>query len=370
MLYPVWGYLYDRYARSKLLSLASLIWGSTTALSAVAPNVKLFMLTRASTGIDDSSYPGLYSLLSDYFKPSSRGKVYGLMQMSGPFGFTLGFLLGTLLDPVIGWRNIFLVTGGLGILMSAIIFWGIQDQPRGASEPELSQIEELADYRLTWQNVKGLLKIKSLLFLIAHGFVGLFIFNVLIFWLFHYLKVERGYSPTGAMLLMLLVNGALVVGCLVGGNFGDQLFKTNPRGRMSLAGAGTFIGGGTLVTSFLLPANNASLFSVLMVVSGFFLAFITPNIVATMHDITLPEVRSTAQAFRQLLMDTGAAAAPYIAGLIAVRTSLHMAILTTSIVSWIIGTALVLLITLYVPRDVKRLRKQLQERAEQLLSKS
>jgi MFS family permease len=35
ILYPVWGYLYDRYARNKLLSLASLIWGSTTWLSAV-----------------------------------------------------------------------------------------------------------------------------------------------------------------------------------------------------------------------------------------------------------------------------------------------------------------------------------------------
>ncbi|MGD8968809.1 MAG: MFS transporter, partial [Anaerolineae bacterium] len=29
LLYPVWGYLYDRYARAKLLALASFIWGST-----------------------------------------------------------------------------------------------------------------------------------------------------------------------------------------------------------------------------------------------------------------------------------------------------------------------------------------------------
>ena len=36
-LYPLWGYLYDRYARAKLLALASLIWGATTWLSAIAP---------------------------------------------------------------------------------------------------------------------------------------------------------------------------------------------------------------------------------------------------------------------------------------------------------------------------------------------
>lgn len=27
VLYPIWGYLYDRYARAKLLALASFIWG-------------------------------------------------------------------------------------------------------------------------------------------------------------------------------------------------------------------------------------------------------------------------------------------------------------------------------------------------------
>jgi MFS family permease len=32
ILYPIWGYLYDRFSRTKLLSLASFIWGATTWL--------------------------------------------------------------------------------------------------------------------------------------------------------------------------------------------------------------------------------------------------------------------------------------------------------------------------------------------------
>ncbi|HNB51607.1 MAG TPA: MFS transporter, partial [Anaerolineales bacterium] len=77
VLYPLWGYLYDRYARAKLISLASFIWGMTTWISAIAPTYGLFLTSRASTGIDDSCYPGLYSLVSDYFGPSVRGKIYG-----------------------------------------------------------------------------------------------------------------------------------------------------------------------------------------------------------------------------------------------------------------------------------------------------
>jgi MFS family permease len=156
LLYPLWGYMYDRFSRSKLLSLASLIWGSTTALSAIAPNFKLFMITRASTGIDDASYPGLYSLLSDYFKPSQRGKIYGIMKMTGPLGYSFGFVLASIMDPLIGWRNIFLITGAAGILMSIFIYFGVKDRPRGASEPELSQIDDMDEFRLTWQGIKEL----------------------------------------------------------------------------------------------------------------------------------------------------------------------------------------------------------------------
>ena len=50
IFYPLWGYLYDRYARAKLLALASLIWGATTWISAIAPTYPTFMATRASTG--------------------------------------------------------------------------------------------------------------------------------------------------------------------------------------------------------------------------------------------------------------------------------------------------------------------------------
>lgn len=363
VLYPIWGYLYDRFSRSKLLSLASLIWGFTTSLSAIAPNINLFMLTRASTGIDDSSYPGLYSLLSDYFEPVQRGKIYGLMQTTGPLGFTLGILLSTFLDPAIGWRNIFLITGSVGILISFLIFFGVRDQPRGSSEPELRQVDEITEQRLTWKDVKQLRKIKSLMYLIAHGFVGLFIWNMLVFWLLHYLKVERGYTPMAAMLTMLMVNLSLVIGYFGGGYVGDQLFKRDPRGRMLLTSAGTFLGGITLIIAFLLPMTNRTPFLGLLFITGLCLAGVSPNLVATIHDITLPEVRSTAMAFRQLFIDGGAAAAPFVAGLIAVRTSLHRAILSTSIIAWVVGTALVLMITKNVSRDIAKLRDQLQDRA-------
>ena len=139
ILYPIWGYLYDRFARSKLLALASFIWGATTWLSAIVRSYTGFMVTRASTGIDDSSYPGLYSLVADYFGPNMRSKIYGLLQLTAPIGYLLGMILALMVAPGLGWgwRNVFYLTGGMGILLSVLIFFGVKEMPRAQAEPEV-----------------------------------------------------------------------------------------------------------------------------------------------------------------------------------------------------------------------------------------
>ena len=55
VLFPVWGYLFDRYSRARLIALAAAIWGATTWFSAISPSYGWFVTTRASTGVDDAS---------------------------------------------------------------------------------------------------------------------------------------------------------------------------------------------------------------------------------------------------------------------------------------------------------------------------
>jgi MFS family permease len=179
VLYPVWGYLYDRYARPKLLALASLIWGSTTWLSAIVPTYPLFVATRASTGVDDSSYPGLYCLISDYFGPEVRGKIYGLLQLTAPTGYLLGMVLALTLRGVVGWRGVFLITGSLGVLLAFVIFFAVKERPRGSCEPELAELEEIGVHRLEWDAALDLFRKPSLRLLFAQGFFGVFPWNVI-----------------------------------------------------------------------------------------------------------------------------------------------------------------------------------------------
>jgi hypothetical protein len=60
----------------------------------------------------------------------------------------------------------------------------------------------------------------------------------------------------------------------------------------------------------------------------------------------------------------GSAVAPWLAGLIAVAYSLHVAILVLCISTWLLCALLFGVTALLVPRDVERLRETMRARAE------
>jgi MFS family permease len=364
ILYPIWGYLYDRYARSKLLALAAFIWGSTTWLSAIAPTYPTFLVTRASTGVDDSSYPGLYSLISDYFGPQLRGKVYGLLQLTQPLGYMIGLLVATLLSGVLGWRGVYYVTGSLGILIGFIILIGVKEPARGRAEPELENLEQIGAYRFNMKTALGLFRKPSLILLFLQGFVGVFPWNVITYWFFRYLETERGYDQTSVLTTMAPSILVLAAGYFVGGALGDLLFKRNPRGRILVALVGVICGAIFLTLTLNVPLENQLLFTGLLLLTALFMPFASPNVISTVYDITLPEVRSTSLAIQYFIENLGAAMAPLLAGFIARDSSLQVAILAICVTAWIFGAIFLSFTAYLVPRDIAVLRGQMRERAE------
>ena len=365
VFYPLWGYLYDRYARAKLLALASFIWGSTTWLSAIAPTYPAFLATRASTGVDDSSYPGLYSLISDYFGPAVRGKIYGLLQLTQPLGYMLGLVVATLLSATVGWRGVFYATGSLGVVLSILIFFGVREAPRGKSEPELADLEQIGIYRFDKKIALGLFRKRSLLLLFAQGFAGVFPWNVITYWFFRYLETERNYDQDAVLMTMVPVVLVLAAGYFVGGAVGDFFFKRTPRGRVLVSMVAVLLGAVLLTVTMNVPVENQGLFLALLACTALFIPFAAPNVISTVYDVTLPEVRSTALAVQYFIESAGAALAPFLAGLIAVRSSLHNAILIICVSTWVLCSIFFAFVAYLVPKDVEALRQAMRERAAQ-----
>ncbi len=363
IFYPLWGYLYDRFSRAKLLALASFIWGATTWISAVARTFPVFLGSRASTGIDDSSYPGIYSLISDYFPPKVRGKVYGIFQIAQPLGYMAGMLLALMLVGRLGWQGIFFITGSLGIFLAVVIFFFVKDVPRGKAEPEMENIEQTTTYKFSWKTARELFKKKSLLFLFTQGFVGVFPWQVITFWFFRYLETERNFSDSQVMITMVISILFLAAGYPIGGILGDTFFKKNPRGRLLVSACGILAGAIMLAVSLAIPNESTTLFTISMAITAIFIPFASPNVLSTIYDVTLPEVRSTSNSIQYLIEQGGSAVAPALAGAIAVQYSLHSAILYISVGAWILCFLFILGAAYFLPGDIKTLRDQMSERA-------
>ena len=94
--------------------------------------------------------------------------------------------------------------------------------------------------------------------------------------------------------------------------------------------------------------------------------FSSPNVTSTVFDITLPEVRSSAQAVEYFVENSGAALAPTIAGAIALAAgSKEVAIMSVCITAWVICFFLYLGALFFVDGDVRSLHHQLAQRAAQ-----
>ena len=370
ILYPVWGYLYDHYARAKLLALASFIWGATTWLSSVVRTYPAFISTRASTGVDDSSYPGLFTLMADYFGPTLRGKVYGILQLTQPIGYLLGMIMALMIAPMIGvWRSVFYITGSLGLVIAALIFFGVREMPRGKAEPEFENknAQQIEHFHFSWAEVKEIFKKKTMWFIFAQGFAGQFPWNVITYFFFGYLMTERGYDNNSVLFTMAPVILILAAGYFIGGSIGDALFKRTNKGRILISSFGVLMGALFLYLAITTPVENRTQFFILMCLTAVFMPLSSANVIATVYDVTVPEVRSTAQAVEYFVENTGAAFAPAVTGILASSAlGLPNTIIVLCVSAWLLCFVLYLGALFTIDKDAHDLRTQLAQRAESM----
>lgn len=363
LFYPLWGWLSDKYNRGKLLALASFIWGSTTWLSALAPNFKTFLVTRSSTGIDDSSYPGMYSLISDLYSPKVRGKVYGVLQLTQPIGYLIGMVVALMLTNVLGgWKNIFFLTGSLGVALAVVIWFTVKDVPRGSGEEELQGVE-VKQQKFNWKSLSEIFKKKSLWMVYLQGFTGVFPWNVITYYIFGYLGTERGYSDSTTLFIMAPAILLMAAGYPAGGWLGDKIFKRHKGGRLIASEIGVLLGMIGLFLALNTPNEQVLVFAIFLCLTAFFMPFASPNIISTMYDVTLPEVRSSAQSIESLIETGGAWTAPILAGVLADATSVGFSIKLICTAAWALCVVFLLIAIFFIPKDIESLHKQLEARA-------
>jgi MFS transporter, Spinster family, sphingosine-1-phosphate transporter len=113
-----------------------------------------------------------------------------------------------------GWRSVFYITGALGLVVALLIYFGVREMPRGKAEPEFEDMTEMQTFKFSWKEAREIFKKKTMWFIFAQGFAGIFPWNVITFFFFGYLETERGYDAnaivsTMAPVILILAAGTL-----------------------------------------------------------------------------------------------------------------------------------------------------------------
>ncbi len=101
-----------------------------------------------------------------------------------------------------------------------------------------------------------------------------------------------------------------------------------------------------------------------MCLTAIFMPLSSANVIATVYDVTVPEVRSTAQAMEYFIENSGAVAAPALTGALIVSSGDRtLAILSICVVAWLLCFFFYLGALFTIEKDADALRAQMAERA-------
>lgn len=113
------GVFTQRYDPKKIVILMVLIWSIATVFVGFTSSVYVILICRLVLGITEGIYwPQQSRFASDWFSDKERTQANSIIQYYGQFlALGLGFMILSPLDAAFGWRNVFIITGVIGIVV-------------------------------------------------------------------------------------------------------------------------------------------------------------------------------------------------------------------------------------------------------------
>lgn len=350
---PIFGLLADRRSRPRLMGLGVAVWSVATAFSGVVRSHAELVLARASVGIGEASYAAVApAMLSDHFPPGRRGRALAIFSMAIPVGSALGYLLGGVLEEVLGWRSAFFIVGLPGLFLA----WSVgrlvepprggMDGPGGSAAGAMApRLRDYLELFRTRTYVLNCLAMTAMTFAVG-GLAA---------WVPTYLTRVRGMELVRANLafgLLTLVSG--VGGTLAGGWIGDRLLPRVRSAYFLVSGTGLFLSV-PCAAAVILLADRAWVLAAIFL-AEVFIFLNTGPLNAIIANVSRAEVRGTAYAANIFVIHAlGDAISPAVVGMVSDRMGLAAAF-------WIAPAALALAAVFcfwgmrYLAADLRRLR--------------
>ncbi|GAB5457300.1 MAG: MFS transporter [Henriciella sp.] len=128
--------LSERFDRTLIIGCAILLWSGMTVLCGLATSFWMLFIFRLGVGVGEAGLtPPANSLISDYFKPTSRAQALAIYAMGITVGTFFANLFVGLTGAQVSWQQTFIIIGIAGIPVGILMILSVKEVPRGYSDP-------------------------------------------------------------------------------------------------------------------------------------------------------------------------------------------------------------------------------------------
>ncbi len=331
---PIFGFAADRISKKGLIVFAVLLWSFATMITGFATGMLMFIVFRCvATGLGEGMFSSAnYATIADYHDKDTRATAMSIHQTSYYLGVIVtGFLASWLCD-LVGWRWVFAIFGGLGVILGGVIIVRLKDKVKDAS---VNVVDEVTKPKVSLlESLKLFFTIPTVICLTL-AYAGLiFVLQGYLTWSTFYLQekfnlglVEAGFSA------VFYTHIAALFGVLIAGRISDKVASKKSQYRILLQGMGL------LLASPFLAMIGLSTSLIIVFVGfagfGFWRSFFDANTYAVLYDVVPKKYHASATGISLFLGWSIGSLAPLILGIIKPHLGLSMGIASLSIV-WLV----------------------------------
>jgi MFS family permease len=235
------GWLVDRFDVRWIYTIAVLVWSLATFLIGITGSFSVMLCLLLMLGLGEAvAYPACSRVITAVFPETRRGLANSVIDMMGArLGPALGTLCGGLMVARLGWRWLFLLSGGAGLV------WLIPWMFLAPRKP--AKAERLVAAQIGWAD---LLRRRALWATCCGQFGANYAWYFLLSWLPSYLVKERHFSLSAMAVWAAAPYFLMALTSMAGGILADRLIV---RGASAVRVRQAFVCAGLLLTALLLP---------------------------------------------------------------------------------------------------------------------
>jgi FSR family fosmidomycin resistance protein-like MFS transporter len=306
------GVVVDTVGRKGLLMAVSLFWvGFPYLLIGFTHGYLMLLMCVSLVGFGNSIWhPTAIPTLAQRY-PERKGLVLSLHGMGGNVGDAIAPIVVGAALAIFTWREVVVMNVLPGLVVALLMFVFLGSMRLGSKKASAHESQGLAEY---WDGLRRLFRNRALILLSTGSTFRSMTQSALLTFLPVYLAHDMGYSPfvVGACLFALQAAG--FAAAPIAGHLSDRM------GRRSI------VMGSMATTALVLIAmafsGGSVLFVALVAVLGFFLYAIRPVIQAWLLEATPKNMGGSSIGILFGAQALGAAAGPFLAGLVADRQGL------------------------------------------------